>query len=79
MDNRQSPRPGLASSDAAATLLAGEPMSPKKTTAELSFFDASAYIGLPIHMPSVGPGGLCATAEDLLAEMDRSGIEKALV
>lgn len=54
-------------------------MSPKKTTAELSFFDASTYIGLPIHMPSVGPGGLCATAKDLLAEMDRSGIEKALV
>jgi len=47
--------------------------------AELRFFDASAYIGRPMIALPNGPAGQSVSAEELLAEMDRAGIEKALV
>ena len=50
-----------------------------KATGELKFFDASAYIGRPMIALPNGPAGSSVTAGELLAEMDRAGIEKALV
>lgn len=41
----------------------------------MKFFDCNAYFGLPAQRP-LAP---VATAEELLAEMDRAGVEKALV
>lgn len=41
----------------------------------MQFFDCNAFFGLPTRRP-LAP---VATAEELLAEMDRAGIEKALV
>ncbi|MBN2392107.1 MAG: amidohydrolase family protein [Anaerolineae bacterium] len=41
----------------------------------MKFFDCNAFLGLP----SLRPLALVATAEDLLAEMDRAGVEQALV
>ena len=46
---------------------------------ELTFFDASTYIGLPAVEPRLGPPGAPVDAAGLLAEMDRAGIERALV
>jgi predicted TIM-barrel fold metal-dependent hydrolase len=45
----------------------------------LRFFDASTWIGRPMIALPNGPAGASVNAEELLAEMDRSGIEKALV
>ncbi len=42
---------------------------------ELAFFDANAFIGRPVQ----GVARPAATADDLLAEMDRNGIDRALV
>jgi predicted TIM-barrel fold metal-dependent hydrolase len=55
------------------------PQAPTGAPTELRFFDASAYIGRPMIALPNGPAGACATAEELLAEMDRAGIERALV
>ena len=41
----------------------------------MRFFDCNAFFGLPTHRPLLP----VATAEALLAEMDRAGIERALV
>lgn len=41
----------------------------------MRFFDCNAYFGLPAVRPLLP----VPTAEDLLAEMDRAGVEKALV
>jgi predicted TIM-barrel fold metal-dependent hydrolase len=41
----------------------------------MKFFDCNAFFGLP----SIRPLAPVATAEDLLVEMDRAGVERALV
>ena len=41
----------------------------------MKFFDCNAFFGLPALRP-LAP---VATAEDLLVEMDRAGVERALV
>ncbi|HET6428536.1 MAG TPA: amidohydrolase family protein [Phycisphaerae bacterium] len=48
-------------------------------TNDLEFFDACACIGLPAAAPVGVPDPPGASAEELLAAMDRAGIAKALV
>jgi predicted TIM-barrel fold metal-dependent hydrolase len=56
-----------------------QPAAKAPASTELRFFDASTYIGRPMIALPNGPKGACVTAAELIAEMDRSGIEKALV
>jgi predicted TIM-barrel fold metal-dependent hydrolase len=53
--------------------------APAPASTELKFFDASTWIGRPMIALPNGPAGQSVTATELLAEMDRSGIEKALL
>lgn len=46
---------------------------------ELSFFDCSTYIGQPAIEPRLGPPGAPVGVDGLLAELDRSGIARAMV
>ncbi len=50
-----------------------------KDDGRLWFFDASTWIGRPIINLANGPAGAVVNAAELVAELDRSGIEKALV
>lgn len=46
----------------------------------MKFFDCNTFIGLPASPPAAaGPVGPGVSAEELLAAMDRAGIERALV
>jgi len=46
---------------------------------ELEFFDCNVYLGLPMNRPGGWFGPPPATAQALLAEMDRAGVARALV
>jgi predicted TIM-barrel fold metal-dependent hydrolase len=45
----------------------------------MRFFDCNTYVGLPMNPPPGQPARPGVSAQELLAAMDRAGIEKALV